>query len=676
LDAEVQLAIAQGNADLQAELESRRLDLDQQIAINAQTLEAMTVAGQQTIDIAGLLETREITQAQIDLTAKMETINNRIEVALENGNNVLAADLQAERLIVEQTLTTNNQRLNAMVAEGQQTIEIAQMAETRKIEESRQKLTASLANMDAELKVAIANGDNSLAASIESRKLAVTQQMSVNDQILRALTAEGVQAVDIAALVEQRNINQARIDVDVELANLQAEKEMAIAEGDNALQARIKSRELKLQKKRDDATLRLQALTEEGRQELENRSLKLTANIENARLNTTVSIENLRSDLSVALQNNDSASQALIQSSINRLNAKGQDLQALISTGDQLLERAALVQSGELTEMDLIYERQNHLDSIDAQIAIAENEGEVDLARQLIAMRDNQLARNLQAAIVSEELTLQERTDIRAMIVNKDLAEARLKLDAILGDKRAAAEGLGTVSDAVNRSSAILAQLSDSEKTRLLEQSEFLDTIDFDATTLENQLAIDIARLESGEDIASAETLMSSLNAMGALNLSGLQSAIDAETGSQERQVDFLLQSAGQALDFVDKMKRIELGEMTFAESATARRNGEIVQVSSFLTGSFFDQAALDNAQASGAINATAVEKQAIQGLRQLALMQMEADIAADKAKRDNDDAGWKRWSDRSAAIFSFGVGIGGPNWLYRITGVEALNIE
>jgi hypothetical protein len=556
-----------------------------------------------------------------------------------------------------------------MVAEGQQRIEIAQMAETRAIEESRQGLEASLANMEKDLAVAQQNGQMDLARGLESRKLAVQQQISINEQILAAVSTEGAQAIDIAGLIEQRNINQARLEMDAELANLQARKEVAIAEGNNALAGRIETSRNTLQKERDQKTLALQAMTEEGRQQLENKSLDLTAALENARNETTVSVENMRSELAIAVQNNDSVNQARLQASINRVQARGQKLTALINEGDLITDRAALVQRGELTVVGLVSERANLLDQIEAQVAVAEAEGNVDLANSLLDMRDNHLARSLNAAIASEEFTLQERSDLQELIVNKGLSEARIKLDAILGEKSAQARGLDTLTSSVDRATGLLAELSESEKDRLLDRSQFLDTLDFSTEELESQIALDIARLESGEDIAKSTALLGTLSAMGALDLDAIGLALETQTGIDAREQDFVALSAGQALDFIDIIKTAETQRMQFAESAAARRNGEIVMVSSFLKGTFFEQAVLDDAQAKLAINAEAVERQAIAALKEIATMSMNARTNALKAKQAGDEAGWTRYVNIGQGLAYLGEGIGGDNWAEDIVG-------
>jgi hypothetical protein len=669
LDAEVQLAIAQGNADQEAALESRRMDLEQQIAINNQTLAALTASGDQAIGIAGLVETRELTQANLDLTARMDEINNEIEVARANNDASLEAALQAQRLDVESKLTTNNQRLNAMVSEGEQRISVAQMAETRAIEESRQTLQTNLANMEKDLAVAQQNGQMGLAGDIESRKLAVQQQMAINEQVLQAFTAEGQQSIDVASLLEQRNINQARMDLDVELANQQARMDVALAEGNNALAARIETQKNKLEKARLQKTLSLQALTEEGRQQLEDKSLELSASMENARNETTVSVANMEKDLARAVHNNDTIATARIEASKNRLVARQQKLDALIAEGDQITDRAALVLNGEISEQELLYERLNHVDALNAQVAIAEQEGAVQLADSLIQMRDNQLARSLNAAIASEELSLQEQTDLRKLIVNKDLGEARLKLDAILGEKQAEAAGLDTISGATEHSAALLAQLDEGEKDRLLGQSEFLDQFGLNAAQLDSDVALAIARLESNEDIERAETLISSMSAMGALNLDTVGIAFGVKTGQQDRKQDYVNFNAAEAADMITEIKNAAVNESAFKNVVEARKNEEVFKVSDFLTGSFFNQATLDNAEANTAISAVAVEKQATAALKELAIMSLNADANAARAESAGNTADWQKWIDLGSAAYTIGTGIGGAGWFKSLTG-------
>ena len=499
------------------------------------------------------------------------------------------------------------------------------------------RLATQSADLDRQLQASMASGDRATQASIESAKLAVEQQIATNQQRLDALIEEGRIGVAGAELKQAADIQNQRAGLDAQLAQLNAEMQVAIANQDASLQASIEQERIQLEAQKADANLRLGALTEEGRQALEAESLNLTRAVEEASLVLQSSIANLNAQLASETVRADNELTASVESQRNSLIAKQQELDALIAEGELLLQTDQLVQQGDVSELQLLLDKQKHVDSINAQLAQAERDGDIELARTLVQMKDNEQARLLNAAIAGAELDQDERIEIRELVVNERLAEAGLRLNAILGNRQIAADVLATRTGSADFTAKLLADLSVDEKSLALDRSKFLDQLEFAKIELEEGTRVGLARLNLEREIDNSQTLLSSLNALGSLEATAGLGLLEAATSTKAEQADFILASEAQMADFMQAMAAGEINEEAFKDAIERADRQEAFQISSFLSGQFISQAALDLQQEQNATSAVAVAKQAEEAFAELALTRQKIELAIQQTDDINE---------------------------------------
>jgi hypothetical protein len=505
------------------------------------------------------------------------------------------------------------------------------------LQEEATRLGQEQARLDRELAAAVANADRQLQANIESARLGVEQQIATNQQRLDALIEEGRIGIAGQELQQAAEIQNQRSSLDAEIAQLGFELQAAIANQQTDLAASIEQERLRLEAQKIDADLRLGALTEEGRQQLETEALNLTRAIEQSKLLLDTSIANLNAQLASETVKANNQLTANIESQRNSLIAKQQELDALIAEGQLLIQTDALVQQGDVAELQLLLDKQKHIDTINAQLAQAERDGDIELAQTLAQLSDNEQARLLNAAIAGAELDQQDKISLREMIVDERLAEAGLRLQGILGNRKIAADVLATRTGSADFTAQLLADLSLEEKDLAIQRSSFLDQLEFAKISLEEGTRTTLATLDLQREIDASETLLTSLNMLGSLEATAGLGLLEAATSNKQAQADFILDSEGQLQQFLNQQAAGEINEEVFKDAIERADRAEVFQVSSFLSGQFLSQAALDLQQEQNATSAIAVAKQAESAFAELALTRQKIELAIQQTDDVNE---------------------------------------